>query len=66
MSTIDRFRSRVRRVLERLSGDYSAGAEEIRPDDAAPTSANSGADVKVTRARLKRPGAAADRGPEEA
>lgn len=60
MAIIDRFRHRVRSVLQRLSGDYSAAAAEIRPDTHAGEAGAPSAGAPVTRARLKRPGAAED------
>jgi hypothetical protein len=45
----------VRSVVDRFSGEYSAAQTEIRPDDPAATRVEGGQDVKVTRARLKRP-----------
>lgn len=47
-------RDRFRKVFDRLSGEYSAAQTEIRPDEGAKAPV-AGADVKVTRARLKRP-----------
>lgn len=49
-------RDRIRKIVNRLSGDYSAGETEIRPpppESAQPTPP--AGEVKVTRARLKRP-----------
>lgn len=54
MGLRDRVRSSLRTVLDRFSGEYSAGAGEIRPDEAPSAPAPAG-EVKVTRARLKRP-----------
>jgi hypothetical protein len=54
MGLRDRLKSSVRSLMDRFSGEYSAAETEIRPDDPqAP--ATPGSDVKVTRARLKRP-----------
>lgn len=47
-------RDRLRNVVNRLSGEYSAAQTEIRPDEGAKAPIVGG-DVKVTRARLKRP-----------
>ena len=60
MAIIDRFRHRVRSVLQRLSGDHSAAAAEIRPDTHTSDVSSAGSNTTVTRARLKRPGAAED------
>jgi len=53
MGLRDKLKNSVRTVLDRFSGEYSAGSGEIRPDD-APLPSEPG-DVRVTRARLKRP-----------
>lgn len=45
-------RSLLKRVTDKFSGEYSAAQADIRPDDGATAT---GGDVKVTRARLKRP-----------
>ncbi len=58
MGLRDRLLQRVRGVVDRFSGEHSAGSTSIRPDDAPAASPAPGAgdsDVKVTRARLKRP-----------
>ena len=59
MGLRDKLKGSVRSVLNRFSGEYSAAQDAVRPDDppAAPAAAG---DVKVTRARLKRPSAASD------
>lgn len=56
MSLRTRLKSSVQKVLNKFSGEYSAGETEIRPPspDEQPVIATGG-DVKVTRARLKRP-----------
>ena len=46
-------RSLIKRVSEKFSGEYSAAQGDIRPDS-LPV-AREGEEVKVTRARLKRP-----------
>lgn len=54
MGLRDRLRSSVRTVMDRFSGEYSAASDNIKPPD--PTEAPTpGGEVKVTRARLKRP-----------
>ena len=53
MSIASKLKDRVKKVINKFSGEYSAAETEIRPDTGA-SSAKSG-DVKVTRARLKRP-----------
>lgn len=56
MSLRNRLKTSVQRVLNKFSGEYSAAETEIRqpsPDE-IPT-ATAGGEVKVTRARLKRP-----------
>lgn len=53
MALRDRLVSTVKKALNRFSGEYSAGQDEIRPDE-NPAAGVVG-DVKVTRARLKRP-----------
>lgn len=54
MGLRDRVKRSLRSVMDRFSGEYSAAATEIRPD--APAAADqAGAEVKVTRARLRRP-----------
>lgn len=53
MSIASKLKDRVKRVLNKFSGEYSAAEVEIRPDTGA-SSAQAG-EVKVTRARLKRP-----------
>ncbi len=47
-------RSLIKRVADKFSGEYSAAQSDIRPDDGRP-GATGADDVKVTRARLKRP-----------
>ena len=57
MSLRNRLKTSVSRVLNKFSGEYSAAESEIRqpaPDE-SPTAAAAGGEVKVTRARLKRP-----------
>lgn len=54
MGLRDRFKSSVRSIVERFSGEYSAAAGEVRPD-VPPVAGETGGEVKVTRARLKRP-----------
>ncbi len=55
MALRDLVKRSVRTVLDRFSGEYSAGQTEIRPDDPQAASVDTRTDVKVTRARLKRP-----------
>lgn len=59
MGLRDSLKNTVRSVLNKLSGEYSAGAAEIRdpPPESTPVA---GGDVKITRARLKRPRDAAE------
>lgn len=48
-------RDRLRKVVSKLSGEYSAGESEVRtpsPEEASRPAP--GGEVKVTRARLKR------------
>ena len=58
MGLRDQIKQKLRSVLNRLSGEYSAGADAIQPapadsgSDPAPADAP---EVKVTRARLRRP-----------
>lgn len=59
MGLRDKLKGSVRSVLNRFSGEYSAAQDSVRPDD-PPASRAEGGDVKVTRARLKRPSAASD------
>lgn len=54
MGLRDRVKSSLRSVMDRFSGEYSAATTAIRPDDPAASGA-AAAEVKVTRARLKRP-----------
>jgi hypothetical protein len=54
MSLTDRLKSSVKKVINRFSGEYSAAETEIREPSPADTPA-AGGEVKVTRARLKRP-----------
>jgi hypothetical protein len=55
MSLRDRLKTSVKKVINKFSGEYSAAETEIRaPDPSESTAAPSG-EVKVTRARLKRP-----------
>jgi hypothetical protein len=59
MSLRDTLKKKLQTVVDRLSGEYSAGSGEIRPD----TGPKEGeAEVKVTRARLRRPSAASEKG----
>lgn len=62
MALRDRLKKTVRTVIDRLSGEYSAASSEIQepPPEWNATPAE-GAEVKVTRARLKRPGDAGDK-----
>lgn len=56
MSLRTRLKDSVQKVLNKFSGEYSAAETEIRapsPDEVS--TATPGAEVKVTRARLKRP-----------
>ena len=55
MALRDLVKRSVRSVIDKFSGEYSAAQTEIRPDDPASSRADGGGDVKVTRARLKRP-----------
>ena len=55
MGLRDTLKKKLSTVVNRLSGEYSAGSSEIRPDTPPVVS---GEEVKVTRARLRRPGAA--------
>lgn len=56
MSLRDRLKSSVQRVLNKFSGEYSAAETEIRtPSPEETPRATAGGEVKVTRARLKRP-----------
>lgn len=61
MSLRARLKSTVQKALNKFSGEYSAAESEIRApapgDPATPTPAG---EVKVTRARLKRPKDAAE------
>lgn len=59
MGLRDKLKGSVRSVLNRFSGEYSAAQDVVRPDDPPATPAEGG-EVKVTRARLKRPAAASD------
>lgn len=59
MGLRDKLKGSVRSVLNRFSGEYSAAQDAVRPDD-PPAARSDGGDVKVTRARLKRPSAASD------
>lgn len=56
MSLRARLKTSVQKVINKFSGEYSAAEGEIRPPspDDQPTS-TAGGEVKVTRARLKRP-----------
>jgi hypothetical protein len=56
-------RSLFKRVTDKFSGEYSAAQADIRPDDGASAA---GGDVKVTRARLKRPKDAQEEAAEKA
>ncbi len=56
MSLRSRLKTSVQKVINKFSGEYSAAESEIRapaPDE-RPTPSGGG-EVKVTRARLKRP-----------
>jgi hypothetical protein len=57
MGLRDKLKTSVKKVLNKFSGDYSAAETELGstpiPDVSLP--ASEGGDVKVTRARLKRP-----------
>lgn len=53
MGLRDRVLSSVKKAFDRFSGEYSAGQDEIRPD--TPPTPGVAGEVKVTRARLKRP-----------
>jgi hypothetical protein len=48
-------RDRLRNLKNRLSGEYSAAETEIRQPPPEPTPSMPTGEVKVTRARLKRP-----------
>lgn len=48
-------RARVRAALDRLSGEYSAGTTALHPDATPTGSQPEQQDVRVVRARLKRP-----------
>jgi hypothetical protein len=54
MGLRERLKGAIQSIAERFSGEYSAGAAAIRPDDPAAATTDGG-DVKVTRARLRRP-----------
>jgi len=54
MGLRDRLKSSMQNLMNKFSGEYSAGEGEIRPDEGA-SRAVAGDGVKVTRARLKRP-----------
>lgn len=58
MGLRDSIKKKVMTVVNRLSGEYSAGSAEIRPDTDANREREG--EVKVTRARLRRPGAAGE------
>jgi hypothetical protein len=53
-------RDRIRRAIDRLSGEHSAAAPEDRKDYERPGRPND--DAKVVMARLRRPGAANEQG----
>ncbi len=53
-------RDRIRKVIDRLSGEHSAAAPERREDYARPGQPNE--EAKVVMARLRRPGAADEQG----
>lgn len=61
MGLRDQIKQKLRSVLNRLSGEYSAGADAIQPAPAADSGSDPGPapadtpEVKVTRARLRRP-----------
>ena len=60
MGLRDQIKKKLQGVLNRLSGEYSAAADAVAtpPDADSPASADTGTaggDVKVTRARLRRP-----------
>ncbi len=61
MSLRSRLKSTVSKVINKFSGEYSSAEGEIRtprPDEvSAPVV---GADIKVTRAKLNRPGGGGD------
>lgn len=60
MSIADRLKKRVRSVINQLSGEYSAVAPDPATIKPAERPTHVDANIKVTRARLKRPGAAED------
>jgi hypothetical protein len=55
MALREMIKKKLRAVLDQLSGEYSAGSKETAtpPPESRPTT--SGEEVKVTRARLRRP-----------
>ena len=56
MGIRDRLKNSVRSLVDRFSGEYSSASGEVRQDDPPPEDhGNPQAEVKVTRARLKRP-----------
>ena len=61
MSLRSRLKSSLGKVINKFSGEYSHAETEIRtpsPDEIS--SAKAGSDVKVTRAKLNRPGGGPD------
>ena len=59
MGLRDTLKKKLLTAVDRLSGEYSAGSSEIRPDT-APREAGGG-EAKVTRARLRRPEASSEK-----
>lgn len=59
MGLRDSFKKKIQTVVDRLSGEYSAASTEVQNPPAS-TNENhaTGGEVKVTRARLRRPNAA--------
>lgn len=55
MGLRDKLKDNVKRVLDRFSGEYSAGSDEIREEEGGPPKGEPAVDAPVTRARLRRP-----------
>jgi len=65
MGLRSRIRSRLRSLLDRFSGDYSAAADHLGDGSTAPPPDPEAADRRPVRARLLRPRANPDEDPRE-